>query len=102
MQRRRELGIRIALGASAGRRVRLVMQGGIRLVFVGILLGAAIALAAGRAIASLLFQESPSDPVVYAIVAAALVCVAHSWQAPSPQPWPPASTPALRSGRTLR
>ena len=75
-QRRRELGVRIALGASAGNVVRLVMQGGMRLVFVGILLGGAIALVAGPAIAPLLFQESPRDPVVYAIVAAALVSVA--------------------------
>jgi len=75
-QRRRELGVRIALGASAGNVVRLVMHGGIRLVVVGILLGAAIALAAGRAITSLLFQESPADPMVYAAVAASLVGVA--------------------------
>ena len=75
-QRRRELGVRIALGASSGSVVRLVMHGGIRLVVVGVLLGAGIAFVARRAIASLLFQESPADPVVYIVVAMALIGVA--------------------------
>jgi predicted lysophospholipase L1 biosynthesis ABC-type transport system permease subunit len=75
-QRRRELGVRIALGASAASVVRLVMHGGIRLVTVGIVLGVGIALLAARAIASLLFQESPTDPVIYMVVGAVLLSVA--------------------------
>jgi len=75
-QRRRELGVRIALGASTASVVRLVMHGGIRLVTVGIVLGFGIALLAARAIASLLFQESPTDPVIYMVVGAVLLAVA--------------------------
>jgi len=75
-QRRRELGVRIALGASAASVVRLVMHGGIRLVTVGIVLGFGIALLAARAIASLLFQESPTDPVIDMVVGAVLLAVA--------------------------
>ena len=72
-QRQREIGVRIALGASPAMVVRLVVGGGVRLAALGIALGAAVALVAGRGVAALLFQETPNDPVVYAIVAAALL-----------------------------
>ena len=75
-QRRRELGVRIALGASTSSVVRLVIHGGIRLVTLGIALGVTIALLGGRAIASLLFQESPTDPVVYVVVGVVLLVAA--------------------------
>jgi predicted permease len=74
-QRRREIGVRLALGASATSVVRLVVRGGVRLVGIGILLGSAVALLAGRGIAALLFQETPNDPVVYLAVAGVLVLV---------------------------
>ena len=74
-QRRREIGVRIALGASAASVVQLVVRGGVRLIVLGILLGTVIAFVAGRGIAALLFQESPNDPVVYLTVAAVLVLV---------------------------
>jgi putative ABC transport system permease protein len=75
-QRQREIGVRIALGASRGRVVRLVVRGGVRLVVIGIVLGGTLALLASRAMAQLLFQESPTDPVVYAAVAGVLIAVA--------------------------
>jgi predicted permease len=75
-QRRRELGVRIALGASQLHVISLVMHGGVRLVLVGIVLGAAIALSSSRAIAPLLFQETGTDATVYAVVAAVLLTVA--------------------------
>lgn len=74
-QRRREIGVRIALGATSSNVVALVVQGGMRLIVAGILLGTGVALVAGRGIAKLLFQESPNDPVVYVTVAAVLVAV---------------------------
>jgi len=74
-QRRREIGVRIALGASPTNVVQLVVSGGVRLVALGIALGAAAALVAGRGMAALLFQETPNDPVVYLIVAAVLLAV---------------------------
>ncbi|MDQ3950004.1 MAG: ABC transporter permease, partial [Gemmatimonadota bacterium] len=75
-QRQQEIGVRIALGASRSHVMRLVMGGGVRLVAAGVLIGGAIALWAGRWAAALLFQESPHDPVVYAVGAAVLVGVA--------------------------
>ncbi|HWH51860.1 MAG TPA: ABC transporter permease [Gemmatimonadaceae bacterium] len=75
-QRSHELGVRIALGAHASRLVRLIMRDGVRLAAAGVVIGAAIALASGRWIAPLLFEERPSDPAVYATVAFTLVGVA--------------------------
>src|SRR5205085_2518476 len=74
-QRRREIGVRIALGASPLSVVRLVVRGGVVLIGIGIVLGTAVALVAGRGIATLLFEETPNDPVVYLAVAAVLVTV---------------------------
>jgi predicted permease len=74
-QRRREIGVRIALGASSANIVRLVVRGGLRLVVLGVVLGGVISLWAGKWIATLLFDEPPTDPVIYASVAAILVGV---------------------------
>jgi putative ABC transport system permease protein len=75
-QRRQEIAVRIALGSPRARVVRLVMRGGLQLVVIGVVLGSLIAAGVGRQIASLLFQESPTDPVVYFSVAAVLVMAA--------------------------
>jgi len=75
-QRRRELGVRLALGASQPGIVALVMRGGLQLVVIGIGLGGAIARMGGRWIESLLFQERSSDPVVYLFVAGVLAVIA--------------------------
>lgn len=75
-QRQKELGVRIALGASRGSVVRLVVGGGVRMVVVGVGIGALIALWASRWLGTLLFDESPKDPLVYTTVAAVMVIVA--------------------------
>jgi putative ABC transport system permease protein len=75
-QRQKELGVRIALGASRGSVVRLVVRGGVRMVVIGIAIGGIVALWAGHWVEALLFDESPKDPVVYASVAGVLVVVA--------------------------
>ncbi len=75
-QRRHELGVRVALGASMGDIVRHVVTGGLKLAIAGIALGAVIALALGRWIKPLLFEESPHDPTVYMLVAGVLLLVA--------------------------
>lgn len=75
-QRRREIGVRIALGAPRGHVLGLVMRGGLRLVIAGVVLGSLIAIGAGQWFATLLFNESPRDPLVYGSVAALLVLVA--------------------------
>jgi putative ABC transport system permease protein len=75
-QRRHELGVRVALGASMSDIVRHVVTGGLKLAVAGIALGAVIALALGRWIEPLLFEESPRDPAVFMLVAAVLLLVA--------------------------
>jgi hypothetical protein len=75
-QRRQEIGVRIALGSSRSRVVRLVVGNGLRVVIGGIAAGTVVALWAGRWVESLLFGESPSDPIVYVAVATILVGVA--------------------------
>jgi putative ABC transport system permease protein len=75
-QRRHELGVRVALGASMSNIVRHVMTGGLKLAVGGIALGAVIALALGRWIEPLLFEESPRDPAVFMLVAGVLLLVA--------------------------
>ena len=67
-QRRRELGIRMALGASRADVLRLVILQGIRLTLIGVVVGVIVSLAASRLIASLLFGVSPTDLVTFVVV----------------------------------
>jgi predicted permease len=63
-QRTRELGIRVALGAT-GREIAAVVVGqGMKLLLAGLIIGLGLALISGRFIEKLLFQTSPSDPIV--------------------------------------
>jgi ABC-type antimicrobial peptide transport system permease subunit len=75
-QRRRELGVRVALGASVADVVRLVLGGGVRLVGIGIVVGVLGAAAAGKLIASILYGVTPRDPIVLTGVAVVLLAVA--------------------------
>jgi ABC-type antimicrobial peptide transport system permease subunit len=75
-QRRQELGVRMALGASPGSLVRGVVFSGLRLVAIGLAAGAAIALVAGRWVEGLLFQLSARDPLVFAVAVGVLLVVA--------------------------
>ena len=75
-QRRREIGIRLALGASRGNVLGLVVRGGLRLVVSGILLGGIVAMLVAKRVEPLLFHESATDPTVYAGVAGLLLLVA--------------------------
>jgi ABC-type antimicrobial peptide transport system permease subunit len=65
--------VRVALGAQTTDVVRLVVSEGLRLGASGVLIGGVAALAGGKWIAPLLFDESPRDPVVFATVAAVLI-----------------------------
>ncbi|HVC47822.1 MAG TPA: ABC transporter permease [Terracidiphilus sp.] len=71
-----EIGIRMALGASMGRVLRLVLGGTLRLVCAGIVLGAMASFALARLIASLLFATSPWDVATYLGMALGLLIVA--------------------------
>ena len=72
-QRRREIGIRSALGASRARVVRQVMTRGLRPVVVGMLLGFVAAAVLGRMLSTLLFGVGAADPLTFGAVAALLL-----------------------------
>jgi putative ABC transport system permease protein len=75
-QRRREMGIRIAIGAERGDVLRLVLGQGARAATLGIALGMAAALALTRLMASLLFGVSAADPLTFLAVALVLTIAA--------------------------
>ena len=75
-QRTRELGVRMALGATAGDVARLVLRRGLAIAAAGTALGILGALAANRVLESLLFETSPTDALTLASVAAVLLTVA--------------------------
>jgi putative ABC transport system permease protein len=75
-QRRRELAIRMALGASAGQVVRLVTVEGSWPVAAGIVAGLAGAFASTRLLRSLLYEVSPTDPVVFSATVLLLAAAA--------------------------
>jgi ABC-type antimicrobial peptide transport system permease subunit len=75
-QRRGEIGLRMAVGASPWQMVRMVTLGGLRLTACGTLIGAAAAWALSRLYVSLLFGVSPLDPLTYAGTAVVLLAVA--------------------------
>lgn len=75
-QRRREVGIRIALGASPGVVKGMVLRQGLVLTGVGVALGLAAATSLSRLMSSLLFGVAPLDPATYAATAAVLLIAA--------------------------
>jgi predicted permease len=75
-QRRREIGIRVALGASGGSVSGMFVRHGFVLAAVGVVCGLGAALSMKKLIASLLFGVTAADPWTYAIVSGALVLAA--------------------------
>jgi predicted permease len=75
-QRSNEFGLRIALGASTGSVVRLVLGQGLALACLGLALGLAASIAGMRLLESMLFEVQPNDPWVYVVVAVLLGVVA--------------------------
>ena len=80
-QRRREIGIRMAIGAATTDVVRLIMRQGLTLVVVGAAIGVAGALGASRLLRGILYSPSVVDPVTFAGVPLLLTAVAAlaSW-----------------------
>jgi len=74
--RRREIGVRLAIGAAPPRIVRVILSEGLRLAAVGIVLGLVGAVLAGRLTRSLVVDVNPSDPRMLAVVALAMLIVA--------------------------
>jgi putative ABC transport system permease protein len=75
-RRRREIGVRLALGARAGQVRRAVLRDGMLLAVTGLAAGLLSAALLTRAARSVLYGVSPFDPLTYAAVAAALAAVA--------------------------
>ena len=74
-QRRRELGIRLALGASPAGIGRMILLEGLRVVGIGLVVGLILAVLLARASTSLLFGVTASDPSTFLGVAALIVLV---------------------------
>ena len=89
-RRRRETGVRLALGATPGEIVRLVVGDGMRLAAVGVALGVLLALAGTRLMAGVLFGVSPLDAPTFAAMAAFLSVIGLASVA----------LPAFRASRT--
>ncbi len=88
-QRTQEIGIRVALGASGGDMLRLVILRGLSLAGIGLVVGLAAAFGLTRLLASLLFGVKANDPMAFGAVAATLAAVA----------WLAAYIPARRATR---
>jgi predicted permease len=86
-ERRREIGVRMALGASRSGVIALVMKQGLHATVIGVIVGVAGAFAANRMIASLLFGVQPTDTATMAAViatistVAAVACWLPAWRA---------------------
>jgi predicted permease len=75
-QRTRELGIRMALGATARNVGRLIVGQGLKLILSGVVIGLVSALALQRVIGKLLYGVSPTDPLTFTVIALLLIAVA--------------------------
>jgi putative ABC transport system permease protein len=75
-QRRREIGLRLALGATRGDILRLIVGRVILIAGTGSAVGILLAIPAGRLLSGLLYQVRPGDPVVLAVLSLALMTIA--------------------------
>jgi putative ABC transport system permease protein len=75
-RRAREIGIRLALGAGLRDVLRMVVFEGMRPTLVGVLIGAAGALALGRVLSGLIYGVKPTDPITFLAVAILLSVIA--------------------------
>jgi predicted permease len=86
-QSKRELGLRMALGASAGDVLRIVLSDGLALTGCGVLLGAIASLGLARLIGDLLYKISPRDPLTFVgafsvmAIASLAACIFPAWRA---------------------
>ena len=74
-QRTREIGVRMALGAEAGRVRRMVVAQGTRVVAIGVVIGIGVAVASTRALESLLFNVDALDVVTFVGMSAAMLAI---------------------------
>jgi putative ABC transport system permease protein len=74
--RRKELGVRVALGANPARLMRSIMAGAMWQTVIGVMIGVGLAIAAGRALRAILFGVGPYDPAALMVSAAVMLTVA--------------------------
>jgi predicted permease len=75
-ERRREIAVRVALGATGHHIARLVLRNGLGLTAAGVAAGSIAALAATRLLSGLLYDVAPTDPLTFASAAGVLLAVA--------------------------
>jgi putative ABC transport system permease protein len=75
VQRTREIGIRMALGADRTNVLRLILRQGARIGMLGLVIGAAAAYLSTRALSSMLYGVDPHDPMIFAAIAVSLFVV---------------------------
>jgi ABC-type antimicrobial peptide transport system permease subunit len=73
--RTQEIGIRMALGASAAAVLQLVLRGGLAPALAGLVLGLLGSVALSRTIATFLYETNPTDPLIYVAVTLLLLAV---------------------------
>jgi len=76
LQRTREIGIRVAMGAQGSDILKMVLRQGVRAAVAGVAIGILAALALTRFMSSLLYGVTPADGLTFAVVAALLLLVA--------------------------
>jgi len=74
-QRRREIGIRLALGGRSGLVIRRLIAEGLSLAVIGLAFGLAVAMLLSRSVETLLFEIKPTDVVSYCTIAAIVLAV---------------------------
>jgi putative ABC transport system permease protein len=74
-ERTREIGVRLALGATAGVVRRMVVSQGAKVVFVGIVVGVAAALASTRLLDTLLYEVNALDPLVFVAMSVVMIAI---------------------------
>jgi putative ABC transport system permease protein len=91
-QRTQEFGIRMALGASQGSVLGMVLGQGILLIALGLAIGIGVALVFSRLLQTYLYQTAPTDPLTFTFVAATflvagtLACLGPAWRATTVDP----------------
>jgi predicted permease len=91
-QHQQEIGVRMALGASARDVLSMVLGRGLTLTAIGLVAGLAGAVLAGRVLSALLYRTTPTDPVTFALVGAVFAavsvpaCLLPAWRAARANP----------------
>ena len=101
-ERTRELGIRLALGATGSQIMRDIVQSGLMLAAIGVAIGTAGAFAVGRLLQSFLWGVTPADPLTFIAVIATLLAVATGGERAARAPRAPARSGDHASGRIGR